>query len=172
MTDVDLAAMLQGCAETACRRHHLEAKSVQLSTVPAIIHARQIDVEMVFDNLIDNAIKYGGSPPEVLVACELAGRGSVVTRVTDNGSGIPAKWRRKVFGRFVRMGSELERSRTGTGLGLFIVRTLVKRLRGQITVHDRADQKGTVFEVRLPVKEEGETKAEGRRQKAEQDQDT
>jgi signal transduction histidine kinase len=106
---------------------------------------------MVFDNLIDNAIKYGGKVPEVGVAMQLSGRGQVIVSVVDNGQGIPPKLRRKIFGRFVRLGSELERSRTGTGLGLFIVRELVKRLRGQVTVRDRVGQSGTVFEVRLPI---------------------
>jgi signal transduction histidine kinase len=73
-----------------------------------------------------------------------------VTRVADNGPGIPAKLRRKIFGRFVRLGQELERSQPGTGLGLFIVRTLVKRMRGDISVRSRGAQPGTVFEVELP----------------------
>ncbi len=61
--------------------------------------------------------------------------------------------RRKIFGRFVRLGNELERSRTGTGLGLFIVRNLVKRLGGQVVVRDRPDQAGTIFEVQLPCRQ-------------------
>ena len=75
-----------------------------------------------------------------------------MTRIVDNGRGIPAKLRRKIFGRFVRLGSELERSQTGTGLGLFIVRTLVKRLHGKIAVRDRGSQPGTIFEVQLPAR--------------------
>ena len=74
------------------------------------------------------------------------------TRIIDNGRGIPAKLRRKIFGRFVRLGSELERSQAGTGLGLFIVRTVVKRLHGNITVRDRGNQPGTIFEVQLPAR--------------------
>jgi len=151
VADIDLQATLRNCAETACRRYHLAEETIRLNLAPATVHARAIDVEMVFDNLIDNAIKYGGKVPEVEVSMQLSGRGQVIVSVVDNGQGIPVKLRRKIFGRFVRLGSELERSRTGTGLGLFIVRELVKRLRGQITVRDRAGQPGTVFEVRLPT---------------------
>lgn len=151
VADIDLQATLRNCAETACRRYHLVEETIRLNLAPATVHARAIDVEMVFDNLIDNAIKYGGKVPEVEVSMQLSGRGQVIVSVVDNGQGIPVKLRRKIFGRFVRLGSELERSRTGTGLGLFIVRELVKRLRGQITVRDRAGQPGTVFEVRLPT---------------------
>src|SRR4029077_13912263 len=113
---------------------------------PAILRARQIDIEMVFRNLIDNAVKYGGAEPMVEVDSHFTDDATIVTRIIDNGRGIPAKLRRKIFGRFVRLGSELERSQTGTGLGLFIVRTLVRRLNGKISLRDRPDISGTIFE--------------------------
>jgi two-component system, OmpR family, phosphate regulon sensor histidine kinase PhoR len=150
LVDVELSALLHNCAETVCLRYHLSTDTVRLSTTPAMLRARQIDLEMVFRNLIDNAVKYGGSPPQVDVESRFVDRDTITTRIVDNGSGIPPKLRRKVFGRFVRLGSELERSQTGTGIGLFIVRTLVNRLHGNITVRDRGQQSGTVFEVQLP----------------------
>jgi signal transduction histidine kinase len=115
-----------------------------------VVPGRPIDVEMVFRNLIDNAVKYSGPQAKVTVDSWANGRGMVVTRVSDSGPGIPAKLRRKIFGRFVRLGNELERVQAGTGLGLFIVRTLVLRMRGKITVRGRGSQPGTVFEVELP----------------------
>jgi two-component system, OmpR family, phosphate regulon sensor histidine kinase PhoR len=150
--DVELSAVLRSCAETACLRYHLPLETVRLRSTPAVLRARSIDIEMVFRNLIDNAIKYGGAEPVVEIESQFAGDAVVVTRIVDNGRGIPAKLRRKIFGRFVRLGSELERSQAGTGLGLFIVRTLVKRLHGTISVRDRGDQSGTVFEVQLPAR--------------------
>ena len=62
------------------------------------------------------------------------------------GKGVRAS----VLGRFVRLGSELERDKPGTGLGLYIVGTLVRRLRGKIKVRDRVPAPGTAFEVLLP----------------------
>ncbi|MBI3838594.1 MAG: HAMP domain-containing histidine kinase [Planctomycetia bacterium] len=153
IADVELSAVLRSCAETACLRYHLPIETIRLDVTPAILRARPIDIEMVFRNLIDNAIKYGGVEPVVEVDSKFEGDGSVVTHIIDNGRGIPAKLRRKIFGRFVRLGSELERSQSGTGLGLFIVRTLVKRLHGKITVRDRGNQPGTVFEVQLPARQ-------------------
>jgi signal transduction histidine kinase len=148
--EVDLTAMLASCAETACLRYHLPVETIKLDVAPVFVRAQPIDVEMIFRNLIDNAIKYGGNPPQVEVRSQLVGDDRVRTRITDNGQGIPAPLRRKIFGRFVRLGNELERARTGTGLGLFIVRTLVTRLRGEITVRDRGAKSGTTFEVELP----------------------
>jgi signal transduction histidine kinase len=152
IVDVELSSMLRNCAETVCLRYHLPIETVRLTVSPAILHARPIDIEMVFRNLIDNAVKYGGAEPVVEVDSQFAGDNLVVTRIVDNGRGIPAKLRRKIFGRFVRLGSELERSQMGTGLGLFIVRTLVTRLHGKIAVRDRGSQAGTVFEVQLPAR--------------------
>jgi len=152
LADVELSAVLKSCAQTVCLRYHLPLETVKLHATPAILRARPIDVEMVFRNLIDNAVKYGGTVPEVEVDSQFGRDERVVTRISDNGRGIPAKLRRKIFGRFFRLGNELERSQTGTGLGLFIVRTLVKRLNGTIAVRDRGGQSGTVFEVQLPAR--------------------
>jgi two-component system phosphate regulon sensor histidine kinase PhoR len=152
LVDVELSSMLVSCAETVCLRYHLPLETIRVTSSESIVRARPIDVEILFRNLMDNAIKYGGSPPEVLVDSQFAGADKIVTRITDNGRGIPVKLRWKIFGRFVRLGSELERSQTGTGLGLFIVRTLVKRMHGKVTVRDRAQASGTVFEVELPAR--------------------
>lgn len=148
--EVDLAPALATCAETVCHRHRLPSETVSVYAAPARVRARPIDVEMVFRNLIDNAVKYSGEQPHVTVESWANGRGTVTTRISDNGPGIPAKLRRKIFGRFVRLGNELERARAGTGLGLYIVRTLVRRMKGKITVRGRGAQSGTVFEVELP----------------------
>jgi two-component system, OmpR family, phosphate regulon sensor histidine kinase PhoR len=148
---VDLAAMVQSCAETVRVRYHLPPETVRMDLKPALVRAQPIDVEMIFRNLIDNAIKYGGAPPVVDIDLFPTGEDKVLARISDNGPGIPAKLRRKIFGRFVRLGNELERKQAGTGLGLFIVRTLVRRLHGQIVVRDRLGQSGAIFEVQLPV---------------------
>jgi two-component system phosphate regulon sensor histidine kinase PhoR len=149
-TDVELSNILRTCAKTAAMHYRLPDEAIKLELVPAVVRAQPMDVEIVFRNLIDNAIKYSGDKPEVTVQSWVAGGGTVVTRIIDNGPGIPINLRRKIFGRFFRIGSELERSKTGTGLGLFIVRTLVKRMRGRINVRGRGAQPGSVFEVELP----------------------
>jgi signal transduction histidine kinase len=147
---VSLAEVLQSCAGTVCLRHQLPAETIELDVAPAIVFARPVDLEIVFRNLLDNAVKYSMPQPQVRVESWSNGRGSIVTRVSDNGPGVPAKLRRKIFGRFVRLGSELERTQSGTGLGLYIVRTLVRRMKGKVSVRGRGTQRGTIFEVELP----------------------
>lgn len=153
IADVELSAVLRSCAETVCLRYHLPSETIQLRASEAIVRAKPTDLEIIFRNLMDNAIKYGGASPEVQIDSQFSGGEQVVTRIVDNGRGIPAKLRRKIFGRFVRLGRELERAQAGTGLGLFIVRTLVKRLHGSIAVRDRPDGPGTIFEVQLPARQ-------------------
>src|SRR5690606_33495712 len=106
-------------------------------------------LEMIFGNLLDNAVKYSGRPAKVDVQVRVSHR-RVVTRVADNGPGVPPHQRKKIFDLFYRGGNELERTRKGTGLGLYIVRTLVHFLRGRVTVYDRLGQPGSIFEVDLP----------------------
>ena len=148
--DVDLAALLRQCAERVCVSYRVPTATVRLDLTPCVVRARLLDLDIIFRNLIDNAVKYAGADPLVEVLLRPGPDGQALARISDNGRGIPAKLRRKIFGRFVRLGAELERERPGTGLGLYIVRTLVRRLGGRIYVRDRSGAPGTVFEVQLP----------------------
>ncbi|QDU31183.1 Sensor protein SrrB [Anatilimnocola aggregata] len=149
--DVAIDDVLRSCTQQVCLRHQVPLETVRLDLAPAIIHCRRVDLELVFRNLIDNAVKYAADEnPSVEVKMDFSESGRVIVRVCDNGRGIPPELRRKIFGRFVRLGSELERDKPGTGLGLHIVRTLLGRLRGQIQVRDRPQGRGTMFEVNLP----------------------
>jgi signal transduction histidine kinase len=150
--EVSLADVLQECAETVCSRYRVPLETVRLEVEPCRVRARQLDLEMVFRNLIDNAVKYAGEQPEVEVVLKHRSSGNVMIQIRDNGKGIPHSLRRKVFERFLRLGSELERERPGTGLGLYIVRTLVRRLGGHVRVRDRESGTGALFEVDLPGK--------------------
>jgi signal transduction histidine kinase len=147
---VELGPVLRKTAETACGRYRVPSSTVRCRVEPVAIRGRRHDLELVFGNLVDNAVKYSGTPPEVSIEADCGRSGWVVTRIGDNGRTIPAKLRRKIFGRFVRLGWELERKAPGTGLGLFIVRSLVKRMGGSITVRARRDRQGNIFEVSLP----------------------
>lgn len=150
--EVALEELLEDCAKYVCLAYRVPAPTVSLDLRPVRAYARRADLEMIFRNLIDNAVKYAGDPPAVEVSLRREEDGKAVVQVIDNGRGIPAKYRRKVFGRFVRLGLELERDRPGTGLGLYIVHTLVRKLRGRVQIRDRAaGEPGTLFEVRIPA---------------------
>ena len=155
--DVPLDKVLALGAQLACQRHNVPESTIQLRLQPTMVRARPADLEIIFRNLMDNALKYSGDKPQVEVETAHDGNGRVVARIGDNGPGIPAPLRRKIFGRFVRLGSELERKTAGTGLGLYIVRMLVKRQGGKIQVRNREPAPGTVFEVELPASDSRST---------------
>ena len=148
--DIALDEVLRNCAAEVCLRHRLPENTIHLELDPCVVSARHVDLSMIFRNLLDNAVKYSGDPPEVWVSSRPGLEGRIVTTVTDNGRGVPRSMRHKIFQRFVRLGMELEREKPGTGLGLYIVHVLVRRLGGHVYVRDRATGSGTVFEVQLP----------------------
>jgi two-component system, OmpR family, phosphate regulon sensor histidine kinase PhoR len=152
MEDVDLSGLLRDCVGAVCLNYRVSADIVQFDLRPCAVFGRRVDLDILFRNLIDNAVKYAGSPPRVGVHLHISDKGQAVVRIADNGRGIPHHLRRKIFGRFVRLGSELERDKPGTGLGLYIARTLVQRHHGQIRVRDPEEGSGTVFEVQMPGK--------------------
>lgn len=149
--EVELSGLLRDCARSVCHRYRVPPETVTIDCPAFMMRAQRVDLDVLFRNLIDNAIKYGGSPPEVRITGKREGETRVAVRITDNGAGIPLQQRRKIFGRFERLGLELERSKPGTGLGLHIVRTLTHRLKGRVRVREREGGSGTEFEIVLPV---------------------
>jgi two-component system phosphate regulon sensor histidine kinase PhoR len=148
--DVDLAAVLRAAADQVAIRYQAPLDTIKLDLVPCIVPATPVDLELIFRNLIDNAVKYASDEdPKVEIVLRPLPRDRVQVQIRDNGKGIPPAYRSKLFGRFIRLGSELERDKPGTGLGLYIVRTLVTRLRGKVRIRDREKGTGTEFEVQL-----------------------
>ena len=150
---IDLDKLLQECTEELRLRYRVPLEQVDSQLEPIVVHTRRVDLDIVVRNLIDNAFKYAGDPPHVQVSAQMNDAGSVVIQVGDNGRGVPLRFRHKIFGRFVRLGDELKRHKPGTGLGLYIAQTLVRRMRGRIRVRDRDGGSGTIFEVQLPSAE-------------------
>jgi signal transduction histidine kinase len=149
--DVRLDEVIRQCAQSACERYQRRADTVKLDLPPTMVCAARVDLELILRNLLDNGLKYANEEnPVVEVSIRPEGASQIVVRVSDNGRGIPHSLRQLIFGRFVRLGSELEREKPGTGLGLYIVRTMIGRLGGKIRVGDRERGQGTAFEVQLP----------------------
>jgi signal transduction histidine kinase len=151
---ISLGDVIQHAIQAACQRYNVPTESVtsqveMLETVGSLP-----DMNMLIGNIIDNAVKYSSSPPKIEVQLDrIPNRDWWRLKVIDNGPGIPRAFRRKVFGRFYRVGSELERSKPGTGLGLFIVHTLVRRLGGKIQILDAPTGPGTQIIVQIPLRQ-------------------
>jgi PAS domain S-box-containing protein len=102
----------------------------------------------VLENLVDNALKYGGDGP-VAVRAERAGD-RVRLSVSDRGPGVPRRQQARIFEKFFRLDPDLVRGVGGTGLGLYIARELVERMGGRIWV-DSDEGRGATFAFELPA---------------------
>jgi signal transduction histidine kinase len=148
--ELPLDQLTRNCIDTILRRYDLAADQVAVNVQPCVTHGRAQDVEMILTNLLDNAVKYAAQEPRIQVDVVTKGKDRVLVRVSDNGKGVRFELRRKIFDRFFRGGTELERTTQGTGLGLYIVRSLVAKMRGKVSVHGRGPLRGATFEVELP----------------------
>ena len=150
-TWVAIESILDESVSKLAIQYRVPRECLVIESTACEVWSRQVDIEIVLRNLIDNALKYGGRPPMIRIVVEFdAPLKSAIVSVTDNGSGIPKHLRKKIFRRFYRAGDELERTKPGTGLGLFLVRSIVRRLRGTIRVADMPKDGGTRFELVLP----------------------
>jgi two-component system phosphate regulon sensor histidine kinase PhoR len=126
--------------------------SIEAPEVPTPIAGDRDELYEVFENLLDNAIKYGGDGGRVDVALGAAtsrpGYDYLVT-VTDFGAGIEAAHVPRLTERFYRVDAESSRKKKGTGLGLAIVKHILNRHRGIMTIKSRPGE-GTRVEVLLP----------------------
>ncbi|WP_137391649.1 phosphate regulon sensor histidine kinase PhoR [Rhodoligotrophos defluvii] len=116
---------------------------------PVIVRGDRDELVQVFQNLIENAIKYGGSGKEVELTFALAGAAVEVT-VRDHGPGIPPEHIPRLTERFYRVSTQDSRARGGTGLGLAIVKHILNRHRGKLVIRSTLGE-GSSFTVRLPL---------------------
>ena len=107
-------------------------------------------LRIVFDNLFDNAIKYSLEPVRINIhlTCKLK---AFVIEFSDNGIGIAAKDQKKIFSKFQRIYRHEIPSVTGTGLGLYWVKEIIKYHGGKISVFSKGPGAGTTFRIELPV---------------------
>ncbi|MCC6289136.1 MAG: GHKL domain-containing protein [Chitinophagaceae bacterium] len=111
-------------------------------------------LQLCVNNLIDNAIKYSANKKLVTVALKKTGN-SVVLEIKDEGDGISAADKKRIFDKFYRAGNENTRQAKGTGLGLFLTRKIIKDHNGNIRVTDNIPS-GCIFAITLSIAEPAE----------------
>lgn len=149
---VDLSALAVECIHTAKRRHHLEGEAVALAgaaPVPLMVEGDADELRTAIGNLLDNAVKY--STQGVHVSVELASPTpeTVWVRVRDRGVGIPRRQLRRIFNRFYRFQAR-GLSVKGTGLGLYIVRSIARHHGGRVFAESEGEGLGAIFTLELP----------------------
>jgi signal transduction histidine kinase len=107
------------------------------------------DLRSVLSNLLDNAVKYSRDEVRVALVVDVPSADLVRVRVTDQGVGIPQSQLKRIFRRFHRFqwrGSKVK----GTGLGLYIARSIVKRHGGRVFAASEGEGRGSTFTIELP----------------------
>jgi signal transduction histidine kinase len=147
---VELAELLPACIAEIRERHALPEEAVRLDGCgDASVRGDAAELAVVFRNLLENAVKYSGDPVEVRVCVNRVEDDRIDVDITDRGIGIPAGELRKIFRRFYRAGREVQRTAAGLGLGLFIVRNLVRRQGGRVVARSEGFGAGSRFVVTL-----------------------
>jgi two-component system, OmpR family, sensor histidine kinase SenX3 len=150
---LDLGQVVQSCLERTRRTHDIGAEQIEFKPgPPATVMGDPDEVSAAVSNLLDNAVKYSG--PEIRVRVEtenLEGKFACV-RVTDRGAGIPKTELKQIFKRFYRVPGPLATRVKGTGLGLYIVRSVAKRHGGRAWAESEGPGHGSTFVLQLPLK--------------------
>jgi signal transduction histidine kinase len=149
---VALREVLESCIDEIRDRYRLSGDAVALNgACDSIVRGDRTELAVVFRNLLENAVKYSDEPVEVKVCVSGPRDGRVSVDISDRGIGIPVGELRKIFQRFYRAGRDAQRTVAGLGLGLFIVRNLVRRQGGRVEARSEGDGAGSRFVVTLRV---------------------
>jgi two-component system sensor histidine kinase SenX3 len=157
-TIIDLAPLVADCIAIALARHHLAEDCIVLAPIPGQVrlrvHGIAEDLRTAISNLLDNAVKY--SPPNLTqldIRCTLSisNYSFVSLAITDRGLGIPEHELKRIFKRFYRIPGRYAVKIKGTGLGLFLVRTIARQHGGSITAASPGAHRGSTFTLTLPL---------------------
>jgi signal transduction histidine kinase len=148
---LDLAKLVRHCIELTRTRHQLGAELIRCEGPESLVLRGDAEaLETAVLNLLDNAVKYSRERVQVEVEMGAHGDGQAFLRVRDHGVGISRAHLAIIFKRFYRIGTEVRRSRPGTGLGLFIVKSVVKGHHGTVAAESAGPDRGSTFTITLP----------------------
>jgi two-component system, OmpR family, sensor histidine kinase SenX3 len=154
-TVIEFAPLLADCIAITLRRHHLPPEAIQLAPIPVGVHfhvqAFQEDLRTAVLNLLDNAVKYSPNGVHVLCTLALVRYTQVTLTVTDEGLGLAPDQLKRIFKRFYRVPGRNEVKIKGTGLGLFLVRTIARQHGGDIAATSPGPNLGTTITLTLPL---------------------
>jgi signal transduction histidine kinase len=150
---VDMAALTRECVDLAMLRHHLQSGAIALATHddgPLVVSGDAEELRTVVTNLLDNAVKYSSDAVRVTVSVAAPAPDTVWVRVQDRGVGIPKKQLKRIFKRFYRVQARGLKHVKGTGLGLYIVRSIARAHGGRVFAQSEGEGRGATFTLELP----------------------
>ncbi len=152
VSKIDVGKMLKECAGLIRTRYKLEDEAIKVSEVQeeTYISGDINELRTVFENLLDNAVKYSKDKIDIAIKTRVRQAKLVEIHIKDKGIGIAENELKRIFKRFYRVPNDSAQTKKGTGLGLYIVRELLKKYNGKIFVRSRGEGFGSTFIVRLP----------------------
>jgi signal transduction histidine kinase len=150
---LDLAEIARECVDLARTRFHLAPDALEYvqHTNQAIVLGDGDELKAAVYNLIDNAVKYSQGDVKVKVELTSAENHRVAVKVTDNGVGISPDELKRIFKRFYRIPASVAVRAKGTGLGLFIVRSVARKHGGRAYAESAGQGQGSTFTILLPA---------------------
>jgi signal transduction histidine kinase len=152
--NVDFAQLVEECVERARTSHHLQQNALRyessLNGHSSEVSGDPEDLRTAVSNILDNAVKYSGSGVDISVQLGLIEDKRLALRVQDRGVGIPPAELKTIFKRFYRVPNRALAQIRGTGLGLFLVRTIAKRHGGRVSAQSAGEGKGTTVILEIP----------------------
>jgi len=153
--DVDFSRLVHECMEVIRARYHLQAENLRYeepSTNGNGLHVRGSldDLRTAVSNVLDNAVKYSGEQIDVRIRLESPDEKKLVLKVQDQGVGIAPEDLKRIFKRFHRLAPRSLSHVKGTGLGLFIVKSIAKKHGGTAFATSQGEGQGTTVVIELP----------------------
>jgi two-component system, OmpR family, sensor histidine kinase SenX3 len=149
---VDLGVLIEECIARTATLHSLPAESIQYKQIAdATVSGDSNELRAAISNLLDNAIKYSGANVKIEIETRQVNDRFIMIRVADNGTGIPNGELKRIFKRFYRVPGPASTRVKGTGLGLFIVRSVAKRHGGRAWAESEGPGRGSTFVFQVPI---------------------
>jgi two-component system sensor histidine kinase SenX3 len=151
---IDISELARECVKLTRVRHNLNDHSVtfteSVNGERPQVKADADELRAAISNLLDNAVKYSVKDVQISVEVAVLDDKKVAVRIEDSGIGIPAAQLKRIFKRFYRVPGRVMARIKGTGLGLFIVRSVVEKHGGRVFAESDGPGHGSKFTIQLP----------------------
>lgn len=154
MRKIDMQQLVRECVELTRTRYKLNGnvlnyiESTNGSRIRVKGNAEELRAAVI--NLLDNAVKYAQQEMNISVEVKMIDDKKVVINIKDNGIGIPRSDLKRIFNRFYRVQNRFGAKVKGTGLGLFIVQSVISKHGGKVFAESEGEGQGSTFTIQLP----------------------
>ena len=153
LSKIEIGTLLVESVDLVRSRYNLENAAIKVTKMPEeiFVSGDLTELRTVFGNLLGNAIKYSIDDIDVSVKMRVRQKSIVEIHIKDKGVGISGGELKSVFRRFYRAQSEATETTKGNGLGLYIVKSVIKKHGGKVFAKSKGEGKGSIFIVQLPT---------------------